>query len=183
MRERKGEWFLTYTGRMFWPSDPQPEDFCIEDIAHGLSHICRYGGHCRTFYSVAQHSVLVSHHVPAEDALTALMHDATEAYIGDMIRPIKASMPHFKELEEKLWGVLAATFHLPQTIPESVKHADNRALVTERRDLMSPAIHHLPWRQDELGYTAFEQQVVPLEPREARILFMKRFEQLTRRDR
>ena len=66
---RKGDWMQTYTGRQFWPIDPRANEVHIEDIAHALSMMCRYNGHCRTFYSVAEHSVLVSQHVPPEHAL------------------------------------------------------------------------------------------------------------------
>ena len=96
-------WFLTTTGRQFWPASPDPEQIQIEDIAHALSNLCRFGGHTREFYSVAQHSVLVSQNVPDDLRLVGLMHDATEAYCGDMIRPLKNVLPEFKELENGIW--------------------------------------------------------------------------------
>ena len=86
MSERKGDWFLTYTGRQFWPLDPRPEDICIRDIAHHLSLCCRFNGACRVHYSVAQHSVMVANILPAPLRFWGLMHDATEAYVGDMVR-------------------------------------------------------------------------------------------------
>jgi hypothetical protein len=90
-RDRRGDWMQTFTGRAFYPLDPRPEDIDPVDIAHALSLICRYGGHSSRFYSVAEHCVLMSHAVAPEHALWALLHDATEAYLGDMIRPLKRS--------------------------------------------------------------------------------------------
>ena len=79
---------MTASGLGFDPEDPKPEAIVIEDIAHALSNICRFGGHTGSFYSVAQHSVLVSLHTNAKFARAGLMHDASEAYIGDIIRPV-----------------------------------------------------------------------------------------------
>jgi hypothetical protein len=86
---RLGNWMQTQFGNQFWPLDPRPEDFDIKEIASALGKACRYAGHCFGFYSVAEHSVLVSQIVPPEFALTALMHDATEAYLVDIPRPLK----------------------------------------------------------------------------------------------
>jgi hypothetical protein len=82
-------YILTATGKKFWFDDPQPEQVCIEDIAWALSNLCRYTGHCRWFYSIAQHSVGASFIVPARFALEALLHDAAEAYITDLNAPLK----------------------------------------------------------------------------------------------
>lgn len=76
MTERIGDWIQTFTGRQFWPLDPQPDHIDIADIAHALAHDCRFGGHCRRFYSVAEHSVLLSRAVAPEFRLAALMHDS-----------------------------------------------------------------------------------------------------------
>src|SRR5579862_5085028 len=99
-------WIQTYTGRKFWPLDPRSWDVCLEDVAHALAVKCRYGGHCRGFYSVAQHSVLVSQ-LLAEwkaDIWTVrwgLLHDANEAYSADVVRPIKNTMRDvWKAIEE-----------------------------------------------------------------------------------
>lgn len=141
---RKGDWFLTSTGRQFWPLDPRPEDICIEDIAHGLAHVCRFGGHCKRFYSVAQHSVFVSYR--CRNALQGLLHDATEAYLGDMVRPLKYSMPDYLVAEERVWRAVCARFGLPLKLDADVKYADNVALMTERRDIMPWTPHR--WEAD-----------------------------------
>lgn len=140
---RVGDWMQTYTGRAFYPLDPRPEDIDPRDIAHALSLICRYGGHVTRFYSVAEHCVLMSHAVCPECALWALLHDATEAYVGDMIRPLKLAMPAYREAEDRLMRVICDRFGLGHQCPADVKSADNRILRDERDALMAPA--PLPW--------------------------------------
>ena len=84
------DWILTYTGRRYWPASPVTDHVCAEDIARGLSLTCRFAGQCQHFYSVAEHSINVMRLVPQEHKLCALLHDAPEAYLGDMSRPLKA---------------------------------------------------------------------------------------------
>lgn len=107
-----------------------------QDIAQALSRICRFGGHTRQFYSVAQHCVLASWFVPQEDALAALLHDAPEAYIGDMITPLKALLPGYRAIEQRLWMAIAKRFGIDPVLPESVKRVDLQLMATERRDLL-----------------------------------------------
>jgi hypothetical protein len=133
---RKGDWIQTYTGRSYWPADPRPEDVSIADIAHSLSNLCRYGGHCSRFYSVAEHSVLVSQLVPPEHALHGLLHDATEAYCADVPRPLKRMLANYAELELVNWHAIASAFRLDAALPQSVKDADNAILATEMDALM-----------------------------------------------
>lgn len=97
-RDRRGEWILTFSGERFYPFSPAPEEVKTKDIAHALANICRFNGHTRGFYSVAAHSVHVSRLVPPEFALEALLHDAAEAYVGDMVRPLKRGLPAFEEV-------------------------------------------------------------------------------------
>lgn len=137
---RTGNWMMTCTGRMFYPYDLRDEDFCIEDIAGALAKLCRYGGHCKKFYSVAEHSVIASRLVPKHMALVALMHDATEAYLVDMPRPIKVGFPQYKEMEAKLWSAIARKFKMPQEMPHEVEEADGHMLWHE----MSVLLHPLP---------------------------------------
>jgi len=166
-------------GSAFFPLDARPEEIGIETIARALSRMCRYNGQLRDdveFYSVAQHSVWVSHHVPAKDALCALLHDATEAYIGDMIRPLKKAMPEFVEIEERLWGAIATRFGLPAEMPESVKLADNVALATEKRDLLAKE-QAISW--GPLPEADAETIEAGLLPNAAYALLMARFAELT----
>lgn len=174
-KTRRGDWFQTHTGIQFYPLDPQPEDICIDDIAHALSKICRFGGHTKEFYSVAQHSVIVSNIVPPHLALTGLMHDATEAYIGDVVRPLKYSLPDYIQIEQRLWEVIAERFNLPSVLPPEIKHADNRALVTERRDLLAVQRQWGAWTKD---YAPIEWKIKPQPPVIAESLFSLRFAEL-----
>ena len=151
-------WIQTYTGVQFWPLDPRPEDVRLEDIAHALSLKCRFNGHCREFYSVAQHSVHVARdvlrrgvcHEASEKSRTntfrlALLHDAAEAYLPDVCRPIKSSWPGFDRLEERLLECVCEALGVVVGCEEwaTIKHCDNMLLATEARDLMGPP--PAPW--------------------------------------
>lgn len=128
----------TITGQLFYPLDPRKEEILLEDIGHALSHLCRFVGHTRHFYSVAQHSVLVSKLVPPADAMWGLLHDAAEAYLNDIARPLKhtALMADYRNAETKLQALIYSRFGLEGDEPESVKLADQKALHAELRDLV-----------------------------------------------
>jgi uncharacterized protein len=143
----RGDWMQTYTGRAFYVMSPAAEDIDPVDVAHALALICRYGGHVNRFYSVAEHCVLMSHAVAPENGLWALLHDATEAYVGDMIRPLKHAMPTYREAEDRLMTVICDRFGLDHACPDEVKAADNRILRDERAALM--AVPPLPWSSIE----------------------------------
>lgn len=137
----------TYTGRVFWPLDPRGDEVDIRDVAHALSLICRYNGQCRNFYSVAEHSWHVSFLVPPEDALAALMHDATEAYVCDIPRPLKRFLTNYAEIEEGVWQAICDKWPaLPRKLPQTVKDADNAMLMAEARVVLGP--HPAPWGVD-----------------------------------
>ena len=169
---RNGDWMLTATGRQFWPLDPRPEEIDIEDIAHSLAHQCRFAGHCRFFYSVAQHSVLVSKVVPPEHAAWGLLHDAAEAYLVDLPRPIKRYSEMgdlYREIEGRLMRVICERFGLSAKEPLSVKFADDVLLMTEKRDVMPPSPE--PWRETA---EPMEQIIRPWTPNRAKIEFLRR---------
>lgn len=166
-----------YTGRFFDVLNPRPEDIDIRDIAHALSLQCRYGGHVERFYSVAQHSVLVSSLVPAEDALWGLLHDASEAYLVDLPRPVKHNTgigTVYREIEEKIMPAMAERFGLPWPEPPSIFIADNRLLFTEKRDLLKPG---LEWG---MAMEPYPFRIEPWPPEVAESRFKKRFRELCR---
>lgn len=138
--KRRGDWLQTFTNVQFWPLDPRVSEIRLEDIAHALSNLCRFGGHSNSFYSVAQHSVLVAQHLPRELALQGLFHDATEAYLVDVPSPIKRHLSGYIEMEVRLARVIGEHFNvsLDPMHPE-VNRQDVIALHTEKRDLKGPA--------------------------------------------
>ena len=137
--ERHGAWIQTLKGRAFWPEDPRPGDFDILEIAHALSNICRFNGHVSRFMSVAEHSVWVSMECDPGDAFEGLMHDAAEAYIGDVVRPLKRCLGDYREIEQRVELALAEQFDLRYPWPDSVRRADDAVLMAERRDLLIDA--------------------------------------------
>ncbi len=134
------KWIQTWNGYSFDLLEPRPQDINIEVIAHALSNQCRFGGHCSRFYSVAQHSVWVSHECEPENALWGLLHDATEAYLGDVVSPLKKmrEMAGYRDIENKIHQTIAQRFSLPINIPRDVHDADCRVMVTEAYQLMQP---------------------------------------------
>lgn len=165
-------WIQTYSGRRFTPTNPNPDAVVIQDIAHALSMLCRFGGHSAKFYSVAQHCVLVSHICDFEDAFWGLMHDASEAYLVDLPRPIKHSgkFESYIEYENKVQLAICKRFNLSEIEPASVKKADKILLATEARDLLPNLRSDWTLKENPLPF-----KISPLGPREAKDLFMKRF--------
>lgn len=172
--QRNGSWIQTYTGIQFWPLDPRPEEIDIRDIAHALSLLCRFNGHCRRFYSVAEHSVHVSSIVTPEFGLWGLLHDAAEAYLSDIPQPVKQHLTHFHQAESQMLLVIAEKFGLPANMPSDVDLADRIMLSTEKLVLMGqePA----PWYG--LPTPLDSSKVVCHDPEEAERVFLIRFEEL-----
>lgn len=135
LRSRKEDQSIhTISGKRFWPLDARAEDVDIYDIAYSLSQKCRYNGHCRGLYTVAQHCVLASQNT--HHPQWALMHDAAEAYLPDVSRPLKPELKGFTEIEDRLLRVIAPVFGLEMPFPKEVHRIDAQMLVTEWRDLM-----------------------------------------------
>ena len=175
---RRGGWIQTFTGRTIYPVDPREEEVEILDIIHSLANLCRFGGHCSHFYSVAEHSVHVSYLVPEHLALVGLLHDATEAYLVDIPRPIKASITNYKEIEHRLWECIAGKYDLPLVMPQEIHDADIAMLYAERDQLL------LPYKGDDwgMGLTTpiTERPVVGCwTPTYAKQVFMQRWIGLT----
>ena len=177
----RNDWIQTFTGKQFFPLEPENVD--IVDIAHSLSMVCRFNGHCSKFYSVAEHSLRVSYLVPKKFALWGLLHDATEAYIGDIFRPInrimwysndKESFLPLDEIENHIMKLIATTFLLPWPTPREVLHADMIMLATEKRDLMSSE----PSEWMPMPSPSDQKILDTLTPDEAEECFLDRFHTL-----
>jgi uncharacterized protein len=190
LQERIGNWQQTYTGRQYFPLDPKPGDIDIIDIAHSLSHLCRFGGHCMEYYSVAEHSVRVSRLVNQMfkesypdrrnqqriTALWGLLHDAAEAYLLDFLRPMKSQGilgGEYRRLESLNMQVICMQFKLPDKEPLIVTIADDVLLATERRDLMSRS--SVPWQNLP---EPLPQKIKPWPPQIAKKIFLENFHQL-----
>jgi len=148
----------TFSGIYMNIFEPKPEMICIEDIAHSLSNQCRFGGHLPNFYSVSQHSIMVSGLVPKEHFLAALLHDASEAYLMDIPTPIKRRLSNYKELENNIMVVVAEKYNFEWPLSKEVKEADQIMLVSEWHCLM-------------LGQ-ASRNPIIPLAPGKAKTLFL-----------
>ena len=179
-----GPYLQTVSGRRVDPFDPDPSQLDIGDIARALGNLCRFGGHSRVFYSVAQHSVIVSELVEqrggdAEDVFAALMHDASEAYLGDMPHPIKHRSPlgaAFRAAEEHLEAAIRDRFGIRADVPE-IKRADPALLATERRAFSAES-----WHWPELdGVEPLDLELRAWTPDEATAKFAARFAALDAR--
>ena len=179
-----GPYLQTVSGRWVNPFDPDPEQLDPADIARALANQCRFGGHCRAFYSVAQHSVIVSELVEerggdADDAFAALMHDATEAYLGDMPHPLKHRSPlgaAFKQAEDQLEEALRDRFDIKPGV-SAIKLVDRALLATERRAFSAET-----WHWPELdGVEPLDLELTAWSPDEAAEAFARRYAELDAR--
>ena len=166
---------LTASGELFDPFRPDPARILLVDIAHALSNLCRFTGHVGRFYSVAQHSVLVSRLCPDDHAMAGLLHDASEAYMADIAEPLKRH-PAFRpylEAERELMAAILGRFGLAPTLPAAVDEADRLALALEFRDLMAlPMIPIDPAVSDAIP------RIEPMPPERAKEAFIGRFYEL-----
>lgn len=143
-----GDCIRTYSGLYLNVFDPDPATICIEDIAHALSNLCRFAGHTKKFYSVAQHSVLCALHVDDDFRLQALMHDASEAYLLDIPKPIKNRLVGYKDMEDKMMSIIATKFGFDYPLHKEVKGIDNYMLEWEWRDVVTCENRFLSWEPE-----------------------------------
>ena len=169
-----GPTILLHSGAYFDFENPKGSDFTIGDIARGLSHICRFAGQCDRFYSVAEHSVYVSQLVPAEHAFAALMHDAPEAFVGDMTKPLKSMCADYQAVEKVVEAAVLGRFGLSLPLHPSVKEADIVMLATEQAQIMR---NRDDWEYTR-GRTVADVSIACLVPDEAMRFFLARFDEL-----
>lgn len=167
----------TIGGKEFKFFSPETHEFDIEEIAHSLSNLCRFTGHVKEFYSVAQHSVLTSYFVPDNMRMCALLHDAGEAFLGDVSSPLKANLEDYKKIEEAVEKAIAKHFGIQYPHPAEVKHADYRLLVTEKRDLLPREIKPKEWAGFK-DIKPIDYVIRPMEPKLAKTYFMNRYKEL-----
>jgi 5'-deoxynucleotidase YfbR-like HD superfamily hydrolase len=162
----------TFLGNRFYPLEPRIDHVAIEDIAHGLAFQCRFNGQTQEFYSVAQHSLIVASLVPTELRLAALLHDAAEAYLGDMVKPLKVLLPAFAAIEDQVGAIIAAAFDIDFSDYAPIKRADLIALATEKRDLMPHSAERWAYLD---GIGALPQPIVTMSPGQAKQEFLNEF--------
>ena len=172
-------WIQTYTDKSFWPFRPRPEDIDIADIAHALSMKCRFNGHSKRFYSVAEHSVLLTRLLsrdggppPVSIAMSGLMHDAAEAYLADIPSPIKRYLSGIEVLEYQILAVIFEKFGCQWPIPQEVLFADQVMLHTEALQLMANTSQ---WSRDNLPMPPADIELHFWSPEEAESEFLQRF--------
>ena len=174
VRMNVGPTIMLRSGAWFDFCAPADSDFTIEDIAQGLANICRYSGQCSSFYSVAEHSVLVSE-VAAGFEFEGLLHDAAEAFIGDITRPLKQILPEYKRIEREVETAIFERFGISSMPAPEVKSADLRVLAAEQQQIMPKGTDW--WVQSEKIIPA-PVVVRHLPPDEAKQAFLARYEAL-----
>lgn len=182
--DNKGSWCQVWGPNpiAFNPIEPTVEMVNIGTIAHALAQKCRFNGQTKEFMSVAQHSIMVSMFCDEKDALWGLLHDASEAYLVDLPRPVKRWPPlkPYLELDEKIQNIICDKFGLDHTMPESVVVADDLILQWEWRDNMQPCIDAIFTKllgNLEGSYASLQYLTV----KESEQQFLNRFYQLVRR--
>ena len=162
------------SGRKFRYHKPRPQDICIEDVAHNLSHLCRFTGACSRFYSVAEHSVHCSMFAPQGHELEVLMHDSQESVVADVNSIQKRLLPQYKSLELRIEQLFAKKWRLPFPANPVVKEVDIRMLATEMKQLLPGD----DWRK--MNVALYDIKLPCWSPERARREFMKRFNRLSK---
>jgi len=180
--DSKKAWIQTARGAAFHILNPTPDEIDIRDIAAATSKLCRFTGHVKKFYSVAEHCIHCSRLVPESDALWALLHDAPEAYIADINRPLKhftAAGPAYIDIENKIMTAIADKFNLSMPEPSSIKIADTSMLFTEKAQLMYSLSWASKWTEEDTVQLA-DIRVNCWTPDVAEVEFLHRFYELTK---
>lgn len=151
----------TYTGKVFDLENLTEDMICIEDIAHALSNTARFAGHSEIMIPVSQHCVMMTHRVPEHLKLAALLHDASEAYIGDMPKPFKSLMPDYQKLEDKIMHMVAGKYGFDYPLAIEVKAADKEQLDFEWNNMIvSQKADVLTAKQSEKSFLFYCNQLI-----------------------
>jgi len=173
------EYIRTFTGVKFQPLNPREKDVRIEDVAHGLAHICRWAGHVPSFYSVALHSIHVSEMVHPEHALAALLHDASESFLGDMAKPVKNDMPEYQFAENRLMSTIANSLGFEFPLDDEVKKADAAALYLEAKYFFpSTFVSDIPFTPSPIFKEWDFEKISQLTPHESELMFLAQYYRL-----
>jgi len=166
-------------GKIYDFDNPTEDMVDLDSIVSSLAKICRYGGHIPEFYSVLDHSILVHDLVSPENRLDALMHDAGEAYVGDMVKPLKIKIPLYNDYEDRCWKVIARKFGLSYDLPDEVHRADLHACYLEANKFYGTTIDnwHLTFKQDDMVEGMVRSYRDPVRA------FMTRYNRLVTNDR
>lgn len=162
----------THSGRQVSLLNPQPSQIDIGDIAHGLAYQCRFNGQTSRFYSIAQHSLMVAAMLPDHLRLVGLLHDAAEAYVGDVVQPLKLLLPDFQAIEQRFTQAIGIRLGINLDHHPDVKQADLIALATEKRDLLPR--ERCDWALLK-GIRPLGRLTLPMTPEQAEATFMRTF--------
>ena len=180
MTQQTNSCITTVSGRFFDLLAPRDYPYDIDEIGHALSNICRYTGHVNSFYSVAEHSVLVSRIVPDHLSLCGLLHDASEAFVGDVSSPLKKLLPEYKKIEENIQSAIAEYYGLPFPFPKEIHEADKRMYWQERQNIADNGVRDKLWHQDLRATRKVEAS--GMTPKMAYRMFMQRYNEIINDD-
>jgi hypothetical protein len=165
-------------GQMFDFFNPSATDVSIDELAHVLSNVCRFAGHVRYFYSVAQHLLNTSLIVDPPHEKAALLHDTSEAFTNDIVTPLKAVVPTFKEIETTIESDMAGRFGFQFPLAPEVKLADLQMLAIEKHILKPFPSHWAILDGIEYEHLLDRVRMLPMTPDEARMAFLQRWEEV-----
>lgn len=176
------QWIETFTGKKYFFGNPTDDQIDIEDIAVALSNKCRFSGHT-DFFSVAEHSLSVAARLPPNLRLAGLLHDAAEAYLGDIPSPLKAVLPDYRSLEKINEAAINKKFNIVDADWSLVKEADTKALFTEAHFLIPSGGKSWSLFYGKNFVVEYDYRPLCLAPPQAYKIFMKTYRQLTGEDK